>query len=33
MREPEDMQWGERMAAVLDPDGNEVFIGQRLSAP
>ena len=29
-REPEDMEWGERMASVLDPDGNEVFIGQRL---
>lgn len=30
VREPEDMEWGERMASVLDPDGNEVFIGQRL---
>jgi len=30
-REPEDMEWGERMAVVLDPDGNEVFIGQRLA--
>ena len=29
-REPEDMEWGERMASVLDPDGNEVFIGQRM---
>jgi lactoylglutathione lyase len=28
-REPEDKEWGERMAAVLDPDGNEIFIGQR----
>ena len=28
-REPEDTEWGERIAAVLDPDGNEVFIGQR----
>jgi uncharacterized glyoxalase superfamily protein PhnB len=28
-REAENMEWGERMAAVLDPDGNEVFIGQR----
>jgi lactoylglutathione lyase len=30
-KEPEDMEWGERMASVLDPDGNEVFIGQRLA--
>ena len=29
-REPEDMDWGERMAIVLDPDGNEVCLGQRL---
>jgi lactoylglutathione lyase len=29
-KEPADMEWGERMASVLDPDGNEVFIGQRL---
>jgi lactoylglutathione lyase len=28
-REPEDMEWGERMATVLDPDGNEVYLGQR----
>jgi lactoylglutathione lyase len=28
-REPEDQDWGERMAAVSDPDGNEIFIGQR----
>jgi uncharacterized glyoxalase superfamily protein PhnB len=28
-QEPEDMEWGERMASVRDPDGNEVFIGQR----
>jgi len=27
--EPEDREWGERMAAVLDPDGNEIYIGQR----
>ncbi len=26
-REPEDMEWGERMASVLDPDDNEIFIG------
>lgn len=30
-REPQDMEWGERMATVVDPDGNEVFIGQRLA--
>ena len=30
VREPEDMDWGERMAIVLDPDGNQVCIGQRL---
>jgi lactoylglutathione lyase len=29
-REPKDQEWGERMASVLDPDGNEIFIGQRL---
>jgi lactoylglutathione lyase len=29
-KEPADTEWGERMASVLDPDGNEVFIGQRL---
>ena len=28
-REPADMEWGERMAAVRDPDGNEVYLGQR----
>jgi lactoylglutathione lyase len=29
VKEPEDQEWGERMASVLDPDGNEIFIGQR----
>jgi lactoylglutathione lyase len=29
LREPADMDWGERMASVADPDGNEVVIGQR----
>jgi lactoylglutathione lyase len=29
VREPHDMEWGERMASVRDPDGNEIFIGQR----
>jgi uncharacterized glyoxalase superfamily protein PhnB len=27
--EPEDQPWGERVARVLDPDGNEVVIGSR----
>jgi lactoylglutathione lyase len=27
--EPADQPWGERTARVLDPDGNEVIIGQR----
>jgi catechol 2,3-dioxygenase-like lactoylglutathione lyase family enzyme len=27
--EPEDQPWGERIARVLDPDGNEVILGQR----
>ncbi|HEV2952172.1 MAG TPA: VOC family protein, partial [Actinomycetota bacterium] len=27
--EPADQPWGERTARVLDPDGNEVVIGQR----
>lgn len=26
---PADQPWGERIARVLDPDGNEVIIGQR----
>lgn len=29
VREPEDMEWGERMAAVRDPDGNEIYLGVR----
>ena len=29
VKEPEDREYGERMASVLDPDGNEVFIAQR----
>jgi uncharacterized glyoxalase superfamily protein PhnB len=29
VKEPEDQEWGERMAAVADPDGNEIYIGQR----
>lgn len=30
--EPEDQPWGERMARVLDPDGNEVVIMARPSS-
>ena len=30
LREPEDMEWGERMAYVVDPDGNPLHIAQRL---
>jgi lactoylglutathione lyase len=33
VREPEDQEWGERMASVADPDGNEVCLGQRLESP
>lgn len=29
VREPEDMEWGERMATIRDPDTNEIFLGQR----
>jgi lactoylglutathione lyase len=31
-REPEEMEWGERMAAVLDPDGNEIYLGRTSRA-
>ena len=27
--EPVDQPWGERVARVLDPDGNEIIIGAR----
>ena len=27
--EPADQPWGERVARVLDPDGNEVIVGQK----
>lgn len=27
--EPADQPWGERVGRVLDPDGNELIIGQR----
>jgi uncharacterized glyoxalase superfamily protein PhnB len=30
--EPVDQPWGERVARVLDPDGNEVIIGQQATA-
>jgi lactoylglutathione lyase len=29
LREPEDMPWGERIAAVADPEGNPVAICQE----
>jgi uncharacterized glyoxalase superfamily protein PhnB len=28
-REPFDAEWGERVAAVRDPDGNEIFLGRK----
>jgi lactoylglutathione lyase len=31
--EPANQPWDERMARVLDPDGNEVMIGARLEPP
>ena len=27
--EPADQPWGERVGRVLDPDGNEVIVGER----
>ena len=32
IEEPADQPWGERVARVLDPDGNAVIIGQRPAA-
>jgi lactoylglutathione lyase len=29
VEEPRDQPWGERVARVSDPDGNEIIIGQR----
>lgn len=29
--EPADQPWGERVARALDPDGNQVIVGQRSS--
>jgi uncharacterized glyoxalase superfamily protein PhnB len=28
-KEPADTEWGERMATVADPDGNDIYLGQR----
>jgi lactoylglutathione lyase len=28
-QEPADQPWGERVARVLDPDGNQVIVGQQ----
>lgn len=33
VKEPADQEWGERMGSVSDPDGNEIYLGQRLEAP
>jgi uncharacterized glyoxalase superfamily protein PhnB len=33
IEEPADQPWGERVARVLDPDGNVVIVGQRLAQP
>lgn len=30
LAEPHDEVWGERVAAVSDPDGNTIWLGQRL---
>jgi lactoylglutathione lyase len=32
VQEPVDEEWGERMATVADPDGNAIYIGQRMGA-
>jgi lactoylglutathione lyase len=29
IQEPSNQPWGERVARVLDPDGNQVVVGQR----
>lgn len=31
VEEPADQPWGERVARVLDPDGNLVIVGQRVA--
>jgi lactoylglutathione lyase len=33
LEEPTDRPWGERVARVLDPDGNAVLIGSRAGHP
>jgi lactoylglutathione lyase len=33
VEEPADQPWGERVARVLDPDGNLVLVGQRAAPP
>ena len=33
VQEPVDQPWGERMATVLDPDGNRVIIASREKPP
>jgi lactoylglutathione lyase len=33
VEEPADQSWGERVARVLDPDGNVVIVGQRSAQP
>jgi lactoylglutathione lyase len=33
VEEPADQPWGERVARVLDPDGNAVLIGQPAAPP
>ncbi|MEV1289500.1 glyoxalase superfamily protein [Micromonospora sp. NPDC049679] len=32
VQEPVDQPWGERMATVLDPDGNRVIVASRAAA-
>jgi uncharacterized glyoxalase superfamily protein PhnB len=32
VEEPADQPWGERVARVVDPDGNLVLIGQAAGA-
>ncbi|MET0693489.1 MAG: VOC family protein [Propionibacteriaceae bacterium] len=32
VNEPSDTEWGERVAQVLDPDGNLLHVGQAASA-
>ena len=33
VEEPADQPWGERVARVLDPDGNTVIVGARSVTP